>query len=128
MRTIEFRGKDIDTGKWFYGDLIQYGKYMSIRAMIKKRPVPEYEQFIVIPETVGQFIGEGVYKYYENDIVEYTDQYKSLETKDKYFQGVIVYTFGEWRINGIGEWAGSTRTLNYNFKPIGNIHDNPELI
>lgn len=31
MRTIKFRGKDIETGKWLYGDLFQpHGRYPMI--------------------------------------------------------------------------------------------------
>ena len=52
-REIKFRGKRIDTGKWVYGDLIQWEGGMVEIAPVER----ENAQYTVDPDTVGQYTG-----------------------------------------------------------------------
>ena len=51
MRTIKFRGKDVFTGAWRYGDLVHNQK-VTTTGLEPRTMVCGYE---VNPETVGQF-------------------------------------------------------------------------
>ncbi len=65
MRIIKFRGKSIETGKWVYGDLLQYRVYPVI---FDKNRI----QHEVYADSVGQYIGrDDINKnpIYEGDIV-----------------------------------------------------------
>ena len=56
MRKILFRGKDIKTNLWFYGDLQQ--NIDAIRLREQEKNIKRISKsFIVKPETVGQYIG-----------------------------------------------------------------------
>jgi len=73
MREIEFRGKDIETGKWAFGDLHTLCDKPHIHTEKSKFPYAGKRSF-VIPETIGQFTGlldkNGV-KIFDGDIVRY---------------------------------------------------------
>lgn len=138
MRTIKFRGKRIDNGKWAIGDLRHHND-CSVTIMTNLSvwsdnddDVDAYgEELRVVPETVGQYTGlkdkkgKGIW---EGDIVS-------------------AWSAGSLCSNGIIKWGkgscrffigNSTNSLiwnlsgNYNLREtlevIGNIHDNPELL
>ena len=137
MRTIKFRGKRIDNGKWVYGDLFQplghypiiintepdnKGKVANIRTGVQK-------------ETVGQFTGltdKNGNEIYEGDILCWSDD------KDRTFPMVVEYRHGAFGIVFTRNYFKSIAdNPNFTFNPldtdvdveiIGNIHDNPELI
>lgn len=139
MREIVFRGKRVDNGEWIVSTTVsRFDKYLymcksskcevtydlyNITAIISKKPF-----FVeVIPETVGQYTGltdKNGTKIFEGDIVEHTVSFNgSIRT------GYIEYIerYGAFFIRGSG-YSDNQMYAFCNFKVIGNIHDNPELL
>ena len=125
MRTIKFRGKNIETGEWVYVDLIQRMVYMpSIMFPYESDGKVRYAECAVKRETIGQFTGlqdkNGI-EIYEGDIVKgcwnsvFTIVWENHSTS---FQA---------RVND-----GYQREISYfgldKLEVIGNIYDNPELL
>lgn len=156
MRTSKYRGKDVKTGEWKYGHLINFNvndktAYLIITddyAVVDKKLKPweiafflNVDIFMVDPNTAGQFTGltdKNGNEIYEDDIIHL----KWEEDYDNDF-GVV-----KWHSNGyfyvddcFGKFPkGDRRSLGSFFETIcrdykkieisinGNIHDNPELI
>ena len=126
MRTIKFRGKDIETGEWLYGDLIQRMGYMpTIVHSVCDNGKVAYVETAVQRESVGQFTGvcdEYGNEIYEGDIVA-----------DEYWDELPRQVFWDKRFCRYGCIHPSTNGFLALFdyeKPniLGNIHDNPELL
>lgn len=134
MRTIKFRGKDIETGEWIYGNLIQrMGCMPSILFPYEHDGKIRYAEYAVKRETVGQFTGlldKNGKEIYEGDIifspkcdcrailhkVEYNEDNAMFVAKP--IQG---WDFDFCQIRK--DWVDK-----YGKEVIGNIHDNPELL
>lgn len=128
MREIKFRGKRIDDGKWFYGDLsTEYSKGNFIVNHSELRGTLWHS---VIPETVGQYTGlkdENGVDIYEGDILHCESRLDNANL-------VVIFEDGEFRqvlcekykkyISGCGY-----RSIgSFQKEIIGNIFDNPELL
>jgi uncharacterized phage protein (TIGR01671 family) len=135
-RDIEFRGKDIRTGKWVYGFYYKaYGKHVIWGCVSGGNTQCVYG---VIPETVGQYTGlkdrNGV-KIFEGDILgRLFDDYNE-NTVVVYKEGILCakpISKEKYRplntFDGCGWVPVNSNNPNYNFEVIGNIHDNPELL
>lgn len=143
MREIKFRGKNLNTKEWVYGDLLQWN---------------DGETAIGVH---GQFIDDG-YHFNENyDKTPYVDettvgQYTGLKDKDgtDLYEGDIISVNGKYPklIRYIDEWGSyclanltdldcdlKTRYWHQvspcwwtdyerEIKVIGNVYDNPELM
>lgn len=143
MREIKFRGKNLNTKEWVYGDLLQWN---------------DGETAIGVH---GQFIDDG-YHFNENyDKTPYVDettvgQYTGLKDKNgkEIYEGDIINVNGKYPklIRYIDEWASyclanltdldcdlKTRYWHQvspcwwtdykrEIKVIGNVYDNPELL
>ena len=115
-REIKFRGKRLDNGQWAYGDLGHRQKVTEHGGLVRITTVGGYD---VISDTVGQFVGlydaQGK-EIYEGDML--MCDYKFVE---------VIYDAPEfcYKDNDFGY-----KFLNYpeNFKVVGTIHDNPELL
>ena len=137
MREIEFRGIDIETGKWVFGDLHTLCDKPHIHTEKSKIPYAGKRSF-VIQETIGQFTGlldKNGKKIYDGDIIKhpYVDPiFRDLvETKEGdgvtsevvFHDGAFVVKYDE---NDFIYLDAFTR--HGYVEVVGNIHDNPELI
>jgi uncharacterized phage protein (TIGR01671 family) len=131
MRDIEFRGKEIKTGKWIFGEYISMlgrddvlthficpdhtGHSIELEGF--KYPVltPGYP---VDPETVYEFTGLldcKKVKIFEGDIVLYKG-IKCLVRWDSEKAGFFIGKDKYWMMN------------DTSIEVIGNLHDNPDLL
>ena len=126
MRKIKFRGQEIDTKKFVYGDLAQMEPYISngIFCTIKTEP---YVCKKVNPNTVCEFIGltdkNGV-EIYEGDIVKvdiFTKNYCIVFGESKKWGASFQYK---------SDYSIYYLTENYakDCVVVGNIYENPELL
>lgn len=117
MRTIKFRGKDIENEQqWRYGSLITYPNGASV--------IVEFDNdgnelsYDVDADTVGQFTGmldKNGKEIYEGDIVK--AKY-AMRAKVKYLDVHFCVDF-----NGYKALIGGEE-----YEVVDNIHDNPELL
>lgn len=131
MRTIKFRGKRLDNGKWLYGDLMHdnvggcYIYPIECEALFKANSVD--------PDTVGQFTGltdKNGKEIYEGDIVLIPETENNAE-----ITGAVQFDRGSYLVRSF--LSGACHSLAWTVRErmvgekrgevIGNIHDNPEL-
>ncbi len=122
MTKSEFRGKQITTGNWLYGDLMhdsENGCYiypMDAEGLYKENKV--------IPETVGQFTGQcdmNGKKIYEGDIIRHSPNSDIYYIVEWYGCELVAKQIGASSYAGIAYWLDVTEV-------IGNIQDNPGLL
>lgn len=127
MRTIKFRGKEIETNQWVYGDLLQCpNKYPTIRMWEEAYPIARSIDFVVFPDTIGQFTGlhdKNGREIYEGDIIKFL--FHGL-----LYRGTIIYKDAKFVMNkiyGDGDMVPQDYGEKY-IEVIGNIHDDKSLI
>jgi len=116
MRDIgKYRGVRKDNGEWVYGDVIHFPATTAIGHPDKDGVC--WEEYDVIPETVGQFTGkkdiDGV-EIWEGDKVEYYIR------KTRYVGQIAWGSIGFWLI---GEIDKLNWVEHWKIKVIGNIHE-----
>ena len=124
MREILFRGKDIDSGLWCYGDMAHdregnpYIRFWAHNGYLVRE---------VMPETVGQFTGfvdKNKKRIFEDDILAST-----YEEENVVHELVLWYNNG-WHIR----WKQTEpdviwqQDMDRYSEVVGNIWDNPELL
>ena len=132
MRTIKFRGKEIETNQRVYGDLLQCpNKYPTIRMWEEAYPIARSIDFVVFPESVGQFTGlhyKNGKEIYEGDII-CSEKYKHIHVIS--YDDTLGSFVGKTPGDRYGTFTGpiNQRWINdYEKEVIGNIHTNPELM
>ena len=126
MREIKFRGKDLNTGEWAYGDLHTLCDHPHIHTEITSYPFAGKRSF-VNPDTIGQFTGlqdKNGKDIYEGDIISFVDGQKRVngEWVDNIHFYNVEYSKGAFSgVLGLAESMDAVQV-------IGNIIDNPELL
>lgn len=122
-----YHGKRVDNGEWVEGDLIHrqiWGRALAI-IRISDDGFEHYEEYEVIPESVGQFTGltgKNGNKIFEGDIV------KCLSLENGYVNKEVYYAEDRARFV-LGSLGSDYDFEEYiNVEVIGNIYDNPELL
>ena len=141
-KEILFIGKRVDNGEWVVGDLIhrQIWKRSLTIIRVSDDGFDHYEEYEVIPETVGQFTGltdKNGNKIFEGDIISAT----ALDTEEEQravvcFGNFIDENNGDEYIGFYIEFDGIKTTAaqlamkecKNRIEVIGNIYDNPELL
>ncbi len=129
-RTIKFRGKDLATGKWVYGDLLhpitscRIVNYTEVEEDGVKRA--DYHYYDVDPDTVGQFTGlydRNGKEIYEGDIIFQQGYSGKRSMLVRFEAGAFV----------CGRHRGSSTSprpmlIQKRCEIIGNETDHPELL
>lgn len=123
MREILFRGKDILTGEWSYGDLIQSANEEDVKFIV---PFTETNTRGIIPETIGQFTGlcdKNGTRIFEGDIVKAVGS--TLTAVVQYFpeEGAFMLYCKE---RHFVDYLGTIEMSK--IEVIGNVFDNSKLL
>ena len=126
MREILFRGKQLHTNNWVFGDLFQW-KHFNGKSFQKQFAINAQGfgtgQSLIIPETIGQYTGlkdKNGKMIFEGDLFTIGAEKETFE---------VVYESGCFLAYCNGKQYGLLGELMMCFvEIIGNIHDNPELI
>ena len=132
---IKFRGQEIDSNKWLYGDLIQRrGYWPSIMFPFwNEKGKTQYAEIAVKEKTVGQFIGfldTHKKEIYQGDIL------RSMMSPDIIMVVVRDKNEASFKAKQITEFTDldmgchiTQEWLNeFPKEIIGNIYENPELL
>lgn len=133
-RVIKFRGKDIETVEWVYGDLIQRMGYMpSIMFPYENNGKVRYGEDAVKRETIGQFTGlhdKNGKEIYEGDIIfSKKGDGRAILHKIDYNEDNAMFVARP--IQGVDfDYCHIRRDWidKYSKEVIGNVYDNPELL
>lgn len=129
MKEILFRGKRVDNGEWVDGDLIHrqiWGRALAI-IRISDDGFEHYEEYEVIPESVGQFTGltdKNGNKIFEGNIVKVTTGIEGY--KSTYHSAIQEVKYNAE--SGIAVFLPFDNSDMVEVEVIGNIYDNPELL
>lgn len=139
MREIKFRGLDVLTGTWVYGNLLQTGIVSTY--IVPQNLISNYlPQWLVDKDTVGEYTGLKVKNdqpLYEGDIVPVKfsvhkgwkrgwihcqkNAFVEYVKNEMCFMFVADTEYGK-------QYIPFDKGIRQSYKIIGNIHENPELL
>ena len=124
QREIEFRGKQVDSGEWYFGYFVR--DELSKLPYITSGGKAMHE---IIPETLGQFTGMkdmNGNKIFEGDIVRLDGKIFAVA----YDKGAFGLHRDDNSRGNLFHWYNFCRLTHEPYVPeiIGNIHDNPDLL
>ncbi len=128
MNTLEikFRGKRIDNGEWVYGYYVVKAGMPFIFSFGVIEPV------LVIPDTIGQFIGlrdKNGKEIYIGDIVVFLDcQYTENGYSENYFFGEVLWDKETLSVYVTNRLMAESYEVLEECEIIGNIHDNSKSL
>lgn len=141
MREIKFRGKRIDDNEWIKGQLLFFKDSVGKDNMTRIAGGCEWNNrtqwyslcniHSVVENTIGQYTGlkdKNGKEVYIGDILEYT--FTDYKGKELWIENYIVKeNISGWEMRNITK-PREHRSLSLvkNYKVIGNIYDNPELL
>ena len=133
MREILFRGKQIDTGEWVYGNYMTIYEMEQYKAIQTAEIDTPREIIKVDPKTVGQYTGlidSNGKKIFEGDIVICEDRIDGNQFDLRFEIGYVELLYGAFRLHGkLGYYSPFKDWLEYcGYEVVGNIFDNPELL
>lgn len=143
MREILFRGKRLCLDEWVEGYFSMAKMHRFAEELYEYISVPHpkvegmpSDNFLVDPDTVGQFTGltdKNGKKIFEGDIVHILGNQDVEDWKNVDYTALIAFIDGGFcAIDGTVEEHGFRRyalaRLDFSLEVIGNIHDNPELL
>lgn len=147
MREIKFRGKNLNTKEWVYGDLLQWndgeiaigvhGQFIDDGYHFNEN----YDKTPYVDETtVGQYTGlkdKNVKEIYEGDLIKapsgriYAVIFSTwkYEEKREFFKVIDIYEHTGWCISldGVNP-CGLLDSEVCQGSVIGSVYDNPELL
>ena len=138
MREIKFRGKDLDSDKWKYGQLtvIENDYFINYEDQVRDGE-DSYIDYIgsqVKPETVGQYIGKkdkNGKEIYDGDIIKYGVECEDNEIAE--YIGRVYFNINEASFciyyNSLDGFITDDYFQDIVYSEvIANIHDNPEFL
>lgn len=133
-REIKFRGKDLESGKWLYGNLVCYedeGEELTCIVSTSRNEVDACLEFTPVDKaSVGQFTGmldRNGKEVYEGDILNF---YSPVWDRNK--DAIVVYDekHGYYKYAIVGEEGKFMHYVIFDnvitFMVKGNIHDNKQ--
>lgn len=135
MREIKFRGFNRKNRKWLHGYyFVNRGEHFIVTDGTAD-PFSAHEDYIIDPDTLGQFTGlndRNGKEIYEGDIVKFHFMTSnSCSTKlfptEKFFGKITTDKYNLLSIFSNGMKIHIENAIKYG-EIIGNIHDNPELL
>lgn len=157
-RTILFRGKRTDNGKFIEGDLIKLDNHTLIATKdmwasnlldnYSTTKTLELEVLPVVAKSVGQFTGltdKNGTKIFEGDIVRilYTDWVSKNESDQRTLEQYLIdksniasveFNDNAWEVKSYSKkyddynYSSISTGTHGRIEVIGNVHDNPELL
>lgn len=129
-RQIKFRGKNIHTGEWLYGDYHREGTTHYIAK--PEQYLREYApiEFIVDGKTVGQFTGlldKNGKEIYDGDRVNVLQAERNFDIVVKWSNEAMAF-MACYADGKQSPFSWFTNLRIYQLTVIGNIHNNPSLI